>query len=259
MLGAAFANGINSDAVLVAGIEQRAPLVLFDADAGRPLRDDPPATIDIELWSNGQRVSKSTLGVHDDEIATPYYPMTLTVPTPGDYELRAAFSDVPVQFRAVARDKVQLVQVGDPIRSVDTPTTTNALGVTPICTRVPSQCSLHTTSLAEVLKTKGPTALLISTPGFCQTAVCGPVLELLLSEKANFPAIRMVHAEVYEDPQEFAQGKPNPRTTQAVKTYGMTYEPSLIVANAEGVVTSRLDFTWDRAELQTALQKAGGA
>ena len=259
ILGAAFADGFNSEAVLISGIEQRAPLVLFDADAGRPLRDNPPATIDVELWFNGARVSQSKLNVHDDEISTPYYPLTAKFSEPGDYEVRAAFSELPVRFKAVPRDKVPLVQVGDPIRSVDTPTTTNPLGVTPICTRVPSQCSLHATSLAEVLKTNGPTALLISTPGFCQTAVCGPVLELLLSEKANFPAIRMVHAEVYEDPQEFAQGKPNPRTTQAVKTYGMSYEPSLIVANAQGTVTSRLDFTWDRAELKTALQRAGGA
>ena len=259
ILGAAFADGFNSDAVLVSGIEQRAPLVLFDADAGRPLRDNPPASIDVELWFNNARVTKLKLNVHDDEISTPYYPLTTTLREPGEYEVRAGFSELPVRFKAVARDKVQLIQVGDAIRSVDTPTATNALGVTPICTRVPNPCSLHTTSLAEVLKTKGPTALLISTPGFCQTAVCGPVLELLLSEKANFPAIRMVHAEVYVDPQEFAQGKPNPRTTPAVTTYGMTYEPSLIVANAEGVVTSRLDFTWDRAELKTALQKAGGA
>jgi hypothetical protein len=259
VLGAAFANGMSTDAVLIAGVEQRAPLVLFDADAGRPLRDNPPATIDVELWSKGQRVSKSTINVHDEEIATPYYPFTVTLPEAGDYEVRAAFSDVPVVFRAATRDKVALVQVGDQIRPVDTPTATNTLNVNPICTRVPSPCSLHSASLTEVVKTKGPTALLISTPGFCQTAVCGPVLELLLSEKANFPDIRMVHAEVYMDPQEFAQGKPNPRTTPAVQTYGMTFEPSLVVANADGVVVSRLDFTWDRAELKAALQKAAKA
>jgi hypothetical protein len=256
VLGAAFANGMSTDAVIISGIEQRAPLVLFDADAGRPLRDNPPATIDVELWANDKQLSKSTLNVHDEEISTPYYPLTMTLPAAGDYEVRAAFSDVPVAFRAVARDKVPLVQVGDPIRSVDTPTTANPLNVNPICTRVPNACSLHSTSLAEVLKTKVPTALLISTPGFCQTAVCGPVLELLLSEKANFPDIRMVHAEVYMDPQEFAQGKPNPRTTPAVQTYGMSFEPSLVVANADGIVVSRLDFTWDRAELKSALQKA---
>jgi len=194
--------------------------------------------------------------VHDDEISTPYYPLTMTLPEAGDYEVRAAFSELPVGFRASARDKVNLVQVGDPVRSVETPTTTNDLGVTPICTRVPTQCSLHATSFAEVIKTKGPTALLISTPGFCQTAVCGPVLELLLSERANFPDIRMVHAEVYIDPQEFATGRPNPRTTDAVNTYGLSFEPSLVVANADGIVTGRLDFTWDRAELRAALQRA---
>ena len=256
ILGAAFANGLSSAAVLIPGIEQRAPLVLFDADSGRPLRDNPPETIDVEVWYKGARVSQSKLMVHDDEISTPYYPLTMTLPEAGDYEVRAAFSELPVGFRASARDKVNLVQVGDPVRSVETPTTTNDLGVTPICTRVPTQCPLHATSFAEVIKTKAPTALLISTPGFCQTAVCGPVLELLLSERANFPDVRMVHAEVYIDPQEFATGRPNPRTTDAVNTYGLSFEPSLVVANADGIVTGRLDFTWDRAELRAALQRA---
>ena len=259
ILGAAFANGLSSASVLVPGIEQRAPLVLFDVDSGRPLRDKPPESIDVELWFKGARLSRSELTVHDDEISTPYYPLKMTLPEAGDYEIRAAFSEIPVGFRAAARDKVPLVQVGDKLRSVDTPTTANALGVSPICTRVPSQCPLHETSLAKVLETKGPIALLISTPGFCQTAVCGPVLELLVSERANFANMRMVHAEVYVDPQEFAANKPNPRTTEAVRTYGMNFEPSLIVANAEGIVTSRLDFTWDRAELRAALQRGVAA
>jgi hypothetical protein len=256
ILGAAFANGLSSDAVLIPGIEQRAPLVIFDADTGRPLRDNPPDSIDVELWSKGAKLSQSKLAVHDDEISTPYYPFTMTLPEAGDYEIRAAFSELPVSFRASARDKVPLVQVGDQIRPVDTPTTTTPLGVNPICTRTPTQCPLHTTSYAEIIKTKGPTALLISTPGFCQTAVCGPVLELLLSERTNFPSIRMVHAEVYVDPQEYASGKPNPRHTDAVETYRLSFEPSLVIANADGIVVSRLDFTWDRAELRAALQRA---
>jgi hypothetical protein len=256
ILGAAFANGMSSDPVLIPGIEQRAPLVIFDADSGRPLRDNPPDSIDVELWFNGARLAQSKLVVHADEISTPYYPLTMTLPEAGDYEVRASFSELPVAFRASARDKVPLTQVGDPVRSVDTPTTTNPLNVNPICTRTPTACPLHDTSYAELLKTTGPTALLISTPGFCQTAVCGPVLELLVSERANFPNIRMVHAEVYDDPQEFASGKPNPRTTDAVNTYGLSFEPSLVVANAGGIVVSRLDFTWDRAELRAALQRA---
>lgn len=256
VLGAAFANGLSEDAVLIPGIAQRAPLVIFDVDSGRPLRDNPPDSIDVELWYKGALLTKSNVTVHDDEISTPYYPLIMTLPEAGDYEIRAAFSDIPVGFRASARDKVPLVQVGDPVFSIETPTTTNSMGVTPICTRTPTQCPLHTVSYSKVLETKGPSALMISTPGFCQTAVCGPVLELLMSEQANFPNIRMVHAEVYKDPQQFAAGNPKAETTGAVKAYGLSYEPSLIVANADGIVVSRLDFTWDRAELRAALQRA---
>lgn len=254
VLGKAFADGVSSPPVLVAGVPQRAPLVLFEG--GIPMRDKPPATIDVELYRGGTKLSSQTVARHAVDIPTPYYPFRFTPDAPGDYEIRAAFSELPVQFRVVSRDKVPLVQIGDKLRPVDTPTVADPKGVNPICTRTPQLCPLHDVTLTEVLKTPGPVAFLIATPGYCQTAVCGPVLELLLAERAKRPTMRFVHADVYVDPQEFASGRPNPRVTAAVSTYGLSYEPSLIVARADGTVTDRLDFTWDSAELKTALDSA---
>lgn len=254
VLGSAFANGLSSPAYLIAGAAQRAPLVLFED--GRPLRDNAPKQIDVELFFGGNRVAQAQLARHDADIPTPYYPLNVKVADPGVYEVRAKFSDVPVQFRASPRDAVKLAQVGDPLRAVATPTTANAQGVNPICTRTPEPCPFHAVSLEEAMASKSPIAFLISTPGYCQTAVCGPVLEMLMAEAKNYPNIKMVHAEVYIDPQEFASGKPNPRPTEAVQKYSLSFEPSLYVANAGGVITSRLDFTWDRTELKAALTSA---
>jgi hypothetical protein len=248
--------GFETQSSIIAGVPQRAPIVLFNMDTAQPERDDPPPTLDIEVWSGGKKLQSATISLHDEEIPTPYYPLIATFTAAGDYELRTKNSSVPVAVRVHDRKDVPLVQVGDKIRSVDTPTTANSLGVTPICTRTPDACPLHDKSLAQLLTTKGPTALLISTPGFCQTQICGPVLELLVSERTNFPNIRMVHAEVYVNPAVSAPPKPNPVVTNAVTTYGLTYEPSLVVANSDGIVTARLDFTWDRAELRAALQSA---
>lgn len=254
ILGAAFATGLSTAPFIAAGIAQRAPLIIFED--GRPLRDNAPKTIDVEVSFGGAVVTKQTIAVHEAEIPTPYYPLVITPAAAGEYTVTTPFSKLPVQFRAGERSAIKLAQVGDPIRSIATPTTANNRGVNPICTRTPNACPLHGTSFDEIVAAKQPVALLISTPGFCQTGICGPVLELLVDESKKFPNMKFVHAEVYIDPQEFANNKPNPRTTDAVKTYALSYEPSLIVANAAGLVAARLDFTWDRADLQAALRTA---
>ena len=256
VLGAAFANGTSNVASIAAGIPQRAPLVLFDEATARPVRDEGPKSIAVELWKGETRISTATIARHDAGVPTPFYPLTFTVTDPGDYEVRSKLSEIPVAFRAKARTDLKLVQVGDPIRSVNTPTTATPLGVDPICSRTPDPCPFHDVSFAEHLRAKAPTVLLISAPAFCQTSVCGPVLELLIEESKTLPKLKVVHAEVYIDPQEFVDNKPNPRTTDAVKAYELGWEPSLVVANAAGIVTAKLDFVWDRAELQAALKSA---
>ena len=44
-------------------------------------------------------------------------------------------------------------------------------------------------------------------------------------------------------------------TTIDMTVVGSADAPSLTVANADGIVMGRLDFTWDRAELRAALQR----
>lgn len=250
-LGAGFANGLSTPPVLVPGVAQRLPLVVFDVDQGAPLREGGPESFDVSVLRNNAIVSTATVKRHAAEIPTPYFPLVFTPPEAGDYEVRAGFSTTPVPFRVGTRDAVKLVQVGDPLRPVLTPTTDNARGVDPICTRSPSPCPFHSITLTDALASKKPTVLAITTPGFCQTAICGPVLEILMELAPKFPALQVVHAEVYVEPNKKTSGAP--KTTETIATYGLAYEPSLYVADAAGIVKTRLDFTWDRVELEAAL------
>jgi hypothetical protein len=68
----------------------------------------------------------------------------------------------------------------------------------------------------------------------------------------KYPSIQVVHAEVYVEPNKKTSGVP--KTTETIGTYGLAYEPSLFVADAGGIVKARLDFTWDRDELEAALK-----
>ena len=137
---------------------------------------------------------------------------------------------------------------------VETPTTADARGVTPICTRSP-QCPFHDQTLTQALATGAPVALMISTPQYCQTGVCGPVLDLVIEQSAVTPGLQIVHAEVYVDPN--GDGGPAANgLTDAVSAYGLSFEPSLFVARADGTIVARLDNVFDRVELAQAFRAA---
>ena len=153
--------------------------------------------------------------------------------------------------KVATRDTVKLVQIGDALRPVVTPTTADARGVNPVCTRSPKPCPFHEVTLTDAIARKKPIVLAVSTPGFCQTAICGPVLELLVDLAPTLGRFQIVHAEVYVEPNKKSSGAP--KTTDTITTYGLDYEPSLYVADADAIVRSRLDFSWDSAELKSAL------
>jgi hypothetical protein len=251
-LGFGFADGISSDAVLVAGLAQRAPLLVVDG-LGPVRGDSAPSSIEVEVLHKGSVVHSQTIAKHADGIPTPYYPLAFTPVEAGDYQVRASFAAGARPFKVTDRTQVNLVQVGDRLRPVVTPTTADARGVSPICTRSPAACPFHGVTLADAIAAGKPVAFIISTPGFCQTAICGPVLELLIDASKTSP-VQGVHAEVYVSPN--SKDANSRKTTEAVSVYALSYEPTLFVTNAGGIVTARLDFSWDRAELATALATA---
>ena len=247
-LGARFADGYRAPAVLAAGSRQRAPFVLVAGD-GWPAVEGVPDAGAATVRRDGQVVHEGSLERHGEPGVTPYYPLVFTPEEAGDHELVAEGIVDPYPFRVVDREDVALVQVGDPMRAVDTPTVADPRGVDPICTRHAGTCDLHEVTLTEALALDGPTALLISTPRYCQTDVCGPALEVLLSLAGGTPGLTAVHAEVWMDEDLTA-------LTPAIGAYGLEFEPSLVVADADGTVVDVLHFAMDTREVRRALKRS---
>ena len=61
---------------------------------------------------------------HSADIPTPYYPIVFTPELPGEYAVRTEHEgqELTASFVAADRAEICLVQVGEPIRPVDTPT-----------------------------------------------------------------------------------------------------------------------------------------
>ena len=234
--------------VIAAGSPQRLAFVVRDdLDI---LRDGAPEAIDISINFDGELLVEESLPARREGIITPYYAVELTPPEPGIYTATTPGAE-PIDFAVEPPDQVLLVQVGDPMRPVATPTVDDALGVDPICTRaVP--CPFHDESLDVALTSGRPTVLLVATPGFCQTDICGPVVDLLIDAVGDRDDLSVVHGEVYVDPAQFETGSV-PATTPVVDEYSLTFEPQLVVADGNGTVVARLDSVWDRSELADAI------
>jgi hypothetical protein len=259
-LGARFADGYGAPSTLVAGSTQRAPYVLLGSD-GWPLDDEAPDQLHLTVRRVGAGdavIATHTVARHGGDHATPYFPLVFRVDDPGDYVVHLEAGDGipanadPHHLRVVEVDEVDLVQVGDVLPAIVTPTGTDPAGVDPICTEPNGPCAVHDHTLAEALDRPGPVALLVSTPRFCQSDVCGPTVGLLRSAlRVRSEPWTTVHAEVYTGPEtgDFS-------TTAAVSALGLTFEPSLLVADAEGIITAGLHYTMDATEVAAALQSA---
>lgn len=243
-----FPDGYRAASMLAAGIEQRVAFVVRD-DVGT-IRANAPDAIDLTISFEGERVVSGSYAAHRDGLITPYYPVVFTPAQPGMYTATVAGTS-PVDFLVADLSAIPIVQIGDSMRPVATPTIDRPLGVEPICTRA-VQCPFHDISLDDALESGRPTVLLVATPGFCQTDICGPVVDLLMDAVGSRDDLAVVHGEVYIDPSEFETGV-FPATTPVVDVYSLPFEPQLVVADATGTIVARLDTTWDRAELAAAL------
>lgn len=109
-------------------------------------------------------------------------------------------------------------------------------------------CPWHDVSLDAALQEKRPIAFMISTPRFCRSQVCGPVLDSLLAVRDEFEAknVRFVHAEVFTDESV-------KKSAPIMDAYGLQFEPVLFLAGADGVVRTVLDGPFDRSEARSLL------
>ncbi len=230
------------------GVPVRLPLAFADS-SGAPT-DEVPERISVQAVSpGGAEAEPVTVERRGTGIPSPYYPFEATFDEEGVWQLVIAVGAARTSTEVTVRPAQGLAVVpgpGDRLPSIPTPTTTDAMGIDPMCTAQPP-CPLHEVSLDEAMAASRPVVLLVSTPAFCQTAICGPVLELLV-ERAGASADRasFLHAEVYTDDTAS-------ETSPTVAALGLRYEPSLFLADATGVVRSRLDYTFDATELDASL------
>ncbi len=113
---------------------------------------------------------------------------------------------------------------------------------------------LYATTVADALEAGKPLLLTFSTPAFCQSATCGPQLDVVkelksvYGDRANF-----IHVEVYDNPTEIEGDLSNARLVQAMIDWGLPTEPWTFIMDAEGKVAAKFEAFVTKDELEQAL------
>jgi hypothetical protein len=106
-------------------------------------------------------------------------------------------------------------------------------------------------SVEDAVTSGRPSVIVFATPKFCQTAVCGPTLDIVKGLAGDHPGVNFVHVEVYTNLDD-AQ---NLELVPAVLEWGLPTEPWVFVVDAQGFVVGRFEGVVSAEEITAALSK----
>lgn len=117
-----------------------------------------------------------------------------------------------------------------------------------LCSRDPV-CPFHDKVIADQLGSGRPFVVQFSTPAFCETRFCGPVLEAIIQEEPAYQdRVDFIHIEVWKDFQ-------NQQYREAVTEWSLPGEPYTFFIDGEGKVVGRLEAIFSEEELRSALDQ----
>jgi len=231
---------------LYAGASQRFAFGIVDPSHG--IVNGGDVTVAYVAPGSRQATAPVAAAFHGDGLeGRGVYSTTGTFDKAGNWEAHITLNGKAISPLAFAVGATPTMPApGQAAPRAPSPTTADALGVNPICTRQPA-CPLHTVSLDRVIGAGKPVAVIFATPARCQSKFCGPTLEIVLNSMPAYgDRIQFVHVEIFKDLQ----------SDEKVPTLGpwrLESEPWLFTIDAAGTVKGRLDGAFDTTEVKAAL------
>jgi len=166
-------------------------------------------------------------------------------------------------------DAPTAIAVGQKAPASKTPTVADVGGdVSKISTDPTPDPAFYQTSVADALAAHKPFMLVFATPKFCQTAQCGPTLDLFKPVAAANPDVTFINVEPYKlqdvDGQLQPVLDPNKQNsliaTDVTDEWGLLSEPWIFAVDRDGIVRGSYELTITDAELNEIIPviKMGG-
>jgi hypothetical protein len=230
------------------GAAAQAQAQALDAPAVGPY----PASVETLATDPAFR-AKTT--VQDPDAASVVYSTEFNFPSDGEWAV-AAIVNHDGETRgtllpsATVGEYTKIPKPGQKAPKIHTPTAADVHGdLAKITTRIPPDTQ-NEVDYADALG-KEPILLLFATPQFCQSRVCGPVVDVAEQLKQEYgDKAAFIHMEIYKD------NDPNKGVRPQVRAFNLPSEPWLFAINRHGVVSSVIEGAFGLERLTAAVNKA---
>lgn len=209
------------------GAEARANIKALEEPAAGPF----PASIESLETEPAFRAATTS---DDPGAATAVYATDLNFPSDGEWRVAAVIKDgdelsTTLLPSVIVGESKRIPRVGQKAPLIHTPTTADVAGdLSQITTRIPPDTQ-NKVDYVDVLG-KEPILLLFATPQFCQSRVCGPVVDVAEQVKQEYgDEAAFIHMEIYEDNEP-------PKTRPQVRAFHLPTEPWLFAIGRDGRV-----------------------
>jgi hypothetical protein len=190
----------------------------------------------------------------DPDAASVVYSTQVDFPSDGEWRIvalvkRDGETKGTLLPSAVVGEFSGIPRPGQPAPRIHTPTAADVGGdLAQITTRIPPDTQ-NKVDYADALG-KEPIVLLFATPQFCQSRVCGPVVDVAEQVKEEYgDKAAFIHMEIYKD------NKP-PLTRSQVKAFHLPTEPWLFAIDRQGRVSSVIEGAFGLPLLTSTVKKA---
>lgn len=191
----------------------------------------------------------------DPEAARVVYSTDLNLPSAGEWRIAAIIREdgelrgTPIGTAVVGEFK-RIPRPGQEAPSIHTPTAQDVGGdLSKITTRVPPDTQ-NKVDYAEALG-KEPIVLLFATPEFCQSRVCGPVVDIAEQAKQVYgDKAAFIHMEIYNE------NDPAKRVRPQVRAFHLPTEPYLFTIDRGGIVRAAIEGPVGLKLMSKAVDKA---
>jgi hypothetical protein len=191
----------------------------------------------------------------DPDAASVVYSTEIDFPSEGEWRIAALVKeDGEVKGTllpsAVVGEFSGIPRQGQKAPKIHTPTAADVGGdLAQITTRIPPDTQ-NRVDYADALG-KEPIVLLFATPQFCQSRVCGPVVDVAEQVKQEYgDKAAFIHMEVYND------NDPGKGVRPQLRAFSLPSEPWLFAIDRQGTVSSVIEGAFGPELLTAAVKKA---
>jgi len=184
----------------------------------------------------------------DPDAATVVYVTDFNFPGNGEWRIAALIKQDDELTSALLPSAVvgrykSIPQVGRKAPLIHTPTASDAGGdLSKITTRIPPDTQ-NKVDFADAFG-KEPIVLLFATPQFCESRVCGPVVDVAEQVKQLYgDKVAFIHMEIYQD------NDPSKSVRPQVRAYHLPTEPWLFAIGRDGRITAEIEGAFGVDEL----------